>query len=78
MLTNAKQIKGFPLPIVQLEDLIALKIQAFVNDSKREFQDKADIQSLLQMNPKADYDKIKMYADLFEQWPTIEDIKKKL
>jgi DNA repair ATPase RecN len=78
MLATAKVFNQFPVPVVALEDLIALKIQAYVNDPKREFQDKADILALLQNNPNANYDIIKKYADLFEQWSAIEDIKTKL
>ena len=77
-MSNSNVIKQFPLPVVKLEDLIALKIQAYVNDSTREYQDKADIQALLKNNPDANYDIIKTYADLFNQWQTIEEIKKKL
>lgn len=78
MLKNAKRIGQFPVPVVLLEDLIGLKIQAYVNDPKREFQDKADILSLLQNNSGADYTKIKEYADLFDQWHAIEEIRGKL
>lgn len=78
MLKNAGHIGQFPVPVVLLEDLIGLKIQAYVNDPKRIFQDKADILALLQNNPNANYKVIKDYADIFDQWPAIEEIKEKL
>ncbi len=78
MLSHSKVLNQFPVSVVSLEDLIALKIQAYVNDPKREFQDKADILALLQNNPDADYGIIKAYADMFGQWSAVEDIKNKL
>jgi hypothetical protein len=49
MLVRAKLINDFPVPVVSAEDLIGLKIQAYKNNADREFQDKADIQSLLKI-----------------------------
>ncbi|MCB0391221.1 MAG: hypothetical protein KDD58_08020 [Bdellovibrionales bacterium] len=57
---------------------MGLKIQAYCNDPKREFQDKADILSLLQNNANIDYNRIKKWADMFNQWSAIEEIKSKL
>lgn len=62
---------------VQVEDLIGLKIQAYVNDPTRELQDKADIQFLIENVDKLDWDRIKTYADLFNQWEAINEIKNK-
>ena len=78
MLENAKAIHQFPVSVVTLEDLVALKIQAYVNDPKREFQDKADILALFQNNSDINFDKIKEYADMFNEWANIEEIKSKL
>ena len=69
---------NFPVPVVLIEDLIGLKIQAYKNDSKREFQDKADIQSLLDKYPNLNFDKIKEYADLFSEWNFINELRNKL
>lgn len=66
------------IKFVQAEDLIGLKIQAYVNDSTRELQDKADIQFLIENVPNIDWDKIKSYADLFSQWEAINKIKNKI
>lgn len=63
---------------VQAEDLIGLKIQAYINDPTRELQDKADIQFLIENVPDLDWEKIKTYADLFSQWEAINEIKNKI
>lgn len=66
------------IKFVKMEDLIGLKIQAYNNDSSRELQDKADIQFLIETIETLDWDKIKKYADLFNQWEAINDIKNKV
>lgn len=43
MLKRLTKIDGFPYPVVAPEDLIGLKIQAFVGNRKREYRDKGDI-----------------------------------
>jgi hypothetical protein len=58
--------------------LIGLKIQAYKNDSSREFQDKADIQFLIKTQADLNWDLIKSYADLFEEWEVINEIKAKV
>ena len=63
---------------VKTEDLIGLKIQAYVNDPSRELQDKADIQFLIENAVDMDWERIKSYADLFNQWDAINDIKNKI
>jgi predicted nucleotidyltransferase len=57
------------------EAIIGLKIQAFTNDRERELQDKADIKSLVKKYPKMDWEKIRQYADLFDQWPFITALR---
>jgi predicted nucleotidyltransferase len=59
------------------EDLIGLKIQAYKNDPRRELQDRADIQRLIETTPSLDWERIKDYADLFSEWPTIEDLRRR-
>ncbi|MCH2534409.1 MAG: nucleotidyltransferase family protein [Bdellovibrionales bacterium] len=61
---------------VRAEDLIGLKIQAYKNDKTREFQDKADIQYLIESQKNLDWNLIKKYADLFGEWEVINEIKK--
>jgi len=63
---------------VRPEDLIGLKIQAYKNDPGREFQDKADIQFLIESQSDLNWELIKSYADLFEEWEVINGIKTKV
>jgi hypothetical protein len=78
MIKNATRINEFPVPVVGVEDLIGLKIQAYSNDAKREFQDKADIQSLLEKFPHMNLTKVKGYADLFGEWDFIEKLRRRI
>lgn len=48
ILTEANTNGPEGIYFVRSEDLIGLKIQAYVNDPSRELQDKADIQSLIE------------------------------
>jgi hypothetical protein len=73
MLEKAKYNKELQIYMVCPEDIIGLKIQAYINDPKRELQDKADIQNLLSL-PSINLSEIKEYADLFGEWPAIEKI----
>jgi len=68
----------FPYPVVAPEDLIGLKIQAFVGDRSREYTDKGDIVTILRNNPDIDFNKIKEYADIFNVWNEILDIKNRI
>ena len=76
ILRDAKRIGEFPGPVVSAEAIIGLKIQAYKNEPRREFRDKADIQSLISNESlQLDYDKIKTYADLFGEWKTIQAMR---
>ncbi|MFY7992530.1 MAG: hypothetical protein ACOVP4_04480 [Bacteriovoracaceae bacterium] len=77
MLKNANLIPELNIKCLAPEDIIGLKIQAFSNDVSREFQDKADIQFLIENYPALDWVKIKSYSDLFNKWNEIEKIKNK-
>ncbi len=77
MLERAQKLEKLKIKCVSTEDLIGLKIQAYVNDSKRELQDKADIVALLRNNQELDWKLIKQYADLFNEWPTLVSIREK-
>ena len=57
------------------EDIIDLKIQAYSNNRKRAFQDKVDIEALIEKYDKLDWDRIKFYTDQFGEWGVIEKIK---
>lgn len=76
MLSRAQINSQLQVSVLDAEDIIGLKIQAYVNDSSREHQDKADIQGLLQL-PKIDLVRIKKYADLFNQGEEIEKLRQK-
>jgi len=78
MLQRARPIREFPVSVVAAEDLIGLKIQAYKNDSKREFQDKADIQALLEQNSNLDFTLIKKYADMFGEWAFVSELRSKI
>ncbi len=77
MLSDAKA-SGVGMKCVSAEGIIGLKIQAFKNDSNREFKDKADIQALIEIHSNLDWAKVKTYADLFGEWPFIESLKGKV
>lgn len=57
------------------EDIIGLKIQAYVNDPQRLLQDQADIAAIIRTSEELDWVKIKSHADLFNQWDNIEKLK---
>ena len=75
MVTGAKPLAGFDFKCVSVEDIIGLKIQAYKNDPKREHRDKADIQGLIERHANLDWDQVKLYADLFEEWGTVETMR---
>lgn len=77
MLQDAKISTELNIKCLLPEDIIGLKIQALSNDPSREFQDKADIQFLIENYPNMDWEKIKSYSDLFNKWDEIEQIKNK-
>jgi len=76
MLRDAKAYPDLDIKVVGPEQIIGLKIQAYCNDLKRELRDKADIAALIEKNRFLDWIKIKEYADLFEQWPVIDNLRK--
>ncbi|NBW83693.1 hypothetical protein EBR21_18260 [bacterium] len=76
MLADAKVLPGMGLKSLLAEDLIGLKIEAYKNDPRRELQDKADIQNLMRKNSNLDFDRIMQYAQIFNEWETIEQLRK--
>ena len=75
MLKNSSNYKLLDIPVVSPEGIIGLKIQAYKNDPSRKLQDLADIQDLLKI-PGVNLNKIKEYADLFNEWIEIERLIK--
>jgi hypothetical protein len=73
MLKNAQTSSLDGIPVVSPEGIIGLKIQAYTNDPARKYQDYADIQSLLRL-PNLDFNLIKKYADLFNEWDAIRKL----
>ncbi|MEI8027647.1 MAG: hypothetical protein WCI18_14970 [Pseudomonadota bacterium] len=78
MLREATQIPKLGVKAVSAEGLIGLKIQAYCNNPKRKLQDKADILALMRTNPSVDLNRVKQYADLFDQWEEILLLRKDL
>lgn len=76
MLKQTIQSQDLKVQVLRAEDIIGLKIQAYKNDPSREFQDKSDIQSLLQV-PNLKLELVKKYADLFSEWEEIQNIMQK-
>jgi hypothetical protein len=76
MLTDSNSNNDLNVQIVSREALIGLKIQAYKNDSSREFQDKADIQRLINQED-INIDQVKKYADVFSAWIEIDSLRKK-
>ena len=56
---------GIQIKVLQPEDLIGLKVQAYCNDSDRYYQDMADIKSLISSGVCNDFDKIRSYFTVF-------------
>ncbi len=82
MLDRAERISVTPttsLPVVQVEDLIGLKIQAACNDPERTLSDWSDIQLLVQSSAKSgrplDWELISDYLELFDQLEKLSSIK---
>ena len=72
---SARTFRG--IKCVGPEDLIGLKIQAYKNDPRRELQDRADIQRLIVVSPSLDWARIRQYAELFSEWPAVEDLRRR-
>lgn len=72
---SARSFRG--IRCVEPEDLIGLKIQAYMNDARRELQDRADIQRLIEVSASLDWARIRQYADLYSQWPAVEDLRRR-
>lgn len=76
MLSRLKRVEGFPYPVAAPEDLVGLKIQAFVGNRKREYRDKGDILTIFKNVENLDFQRIQEYAEMFNVWSEIKEIKK--
>lgn len=75
MLKDATLQQAVPVYLLRVEDIIGLKIQAYINDPSRELQDKADIQLLIKRHPNLDWQHVKKLAEIFNEWPTIVKLR---
>jgi hypothetical protein len=76
MLSDAKCMQPSGVPCLLPEDIIGLKIQAYKNNPRREFQDKADIQSLFGISSQIDMERVRNYAALFGEEEEINKLWK--
>ena len=64
-------IPGVDLPVVQIEDIVGLKVQAAKNDPVRGMQDWADIETMMKearrLNNAPDWELLQSYLSLFQQ-----------
>jgi predicted nucleotidyltransferase len=67
------------IPVVQLEDLIGLKVQALTNDPQRRTRDWQDIHMLLQMagsrNESVDWELIEDYLSIFSLADKLNELR---
>lgn len=75
MIENSVYSDQLQMPVVLVEDLIGLKIQAYKNNAKRKLRDLADIQELTTCNPRVNWERIKFYADHFQEWETLRTLQ---
>lgn len=70
MLKMANIIKAegdIQIKVLQPEDLIGLKVQAYCNDPDRYYQDMADIKSLVTSGVCNDFERIRSYFAIFDK-----------
>jgi hypothetical protein len=75
MLSTPKKTSLSGVPVLDVEDIIGLKIQALANNPKRKFKDLGDIQSLATNVKNLDWQKIFRYADLFNVRDLLDEVK---
>ena len=75
MLTAADPVRDLDIPVLQVEDIIGLKIQAYHNDPSREWKDLADIAELIRANPELDWERVRSHAALFQAEEKLEEIR---
>lgn len=77
MLKDSRPSQSHAISVVEPEDIIGLKIQAYKNDPVREMQHKADIQAVARENADLDIQRIQEYAELFSEWETVKRLLQK-
>ena len=82
MLERAERIEigpGHTLPVVQLEDIVGLKVQASVNDPTRHTRDWADIRMIIETVSESaqtiDWELLESYLDLFGLGGKLPELK---
>lgn len=82
MLKRADRLEiepGYALPVVQVEDIIGLKVQASVNDPRRVAGDWADIRMMLETcsatGTQIDWPLLEDYLDIFDLGSRIGELK---
>jgi predicted nucleotidyltransferase len=66
---------GTRIPVISLEGLIGLKIQAYTDDPVRRLRDLTDMMELIKINrDRLDLDEIRSYFRLFERENLLDDI----
>lgn len=82
MLERAERLdvaEGLSLPVVQIEDIIGLKVQASVNSPKRENADWSDIRMMLENSSEQgrqiDWDLLSDYLSIFSLDAKLETMK---
>lgn len=60
--------------VVEPEDLIGLKVQAYANDARRRHADLADTQRLIRANPELDLDRVREYFALFDREKELDEL----
>lgn len=82
MLTRARRVAieegGLAVPVVELEDLIGLKVQALVNDPERRRGETVDIRALLEAaaarGAAVDLGRVREYFALFSEEKELEEL----
>jgi hypothetical protein len=75
MLDRARPAPKLGMKCATAEDIIGLKVQAYVNDPRRRLHDLADIQALIRTQRNLEWERIRRYADLFGEWSTLQALK---
>lgn len=82
MLARARRIElepdGPAAPVVEVEDLIGLKVQAMANDPERERQELVDVRAVLEAaalsGRRLDLDRVREYFSLFQRAQQLDEL----